>query len=337
MAESLAVGRKVAMGIAEEVTYNTPVAPTLWLPVEPGADVKRIVKIIETGVLQSGRLARKENLAIGAFGAEFNIPMPWPVNSTAALTLLKHLFGKITTTGAVDKSHVFEVNPLGTFIGLTVTKHNDNHQMTASGCKIKSCALSAKINDVARMVFSGVGANAVAAAVSGTPSITMLASYPFWTFDKITAEWNSVPLALSGIDITFSNELFDGDEASYGLGSSERQVLRSGMFTIEGTLKRRFLNDNSGNTQSKFFDVASVSTHYPLEITLASGIGIDVADYTVAIVLDEVHCEQPELSTDAGILMETIKFKGQCDGTTAGVSMTVIDTSATPATATGVD
>ena len=337
MAATNAIGRKVAMGFAEEVNYNTPVAITNWLPVEPGADIKRSIQVIEANVIQQGRMARKDNIAMGITGCEVNIPMPAPVIGTDIL--LKHLFGKVVTTMyAEEYTHTFTVNPAGLFTGLTFGIHRDNHMLTASGVKLKSMALAAKVNDFLRMTVAGIGASVVDAAVTGTPSISNLATYPYWTFDKITATWNSIALPITGIDLTLTNELFDGEEASYAMGSQNRQLLRSGMFGVEGTIKRRFLNDNTAETQSKFWDVAEAITHYPLAITLDSGVIIESAlTYKMTITIDEAHCEIPEVSTDAGLLMETIKFKGRFDGTTSGVTIETLNNSDIPVTATGSD
>lgn len=341
MAATNAVGRKLAIGIGEESAYNTAVSPSIWLPVEPDSDIKRSVNVLEASVLQQARMNRKENIAIGTKGASVNLSMPWAVTSGAGVTtLFKHLFGKVTTSGVSDSAytHTFEVNSSGLFIGLTVVRHKDNHQLTASGVKLKSCGISAKVNEICKLKWEGVGGTIAAAAVTGTPAVSLLAGYPYWTFDKITATWGGNSLALTGAEITLANELFDGEEQSYSLGSAERAMLRAGMFSCEGTITRRFLNDGTSEYSSKFFNVATATTHYPLVLTFASGVLIGASStYQMTLTIDEAHCEEPELSTDAGLVMETIKFKGRFDGTTSGVTLVVIDNSATPVTATGAD
>jgi hypothetical protein len=331
------VGRKVAIGAGEETTYGTPVAFTEWYPVTPDAMMKPIVNSLETGRLAQSRSVNKADTAVGTKSVEVEFGGAFPVQGHGVL--LKHLFGQVTTGNVADSAytHTYVVNPLGTFFGLTINRQADAFMETAAGCKIKSINFACKVNDFLRYKVSMVGKSYTPAAITGTPSTTLVAAHPYWTFVQGAFTYGGT-VAISGIDFTMSNELFDSEDAAYQIGSATKTALRCGMFTCEGTIKRRLTADGGSSIQTKFYDAADAKTYAAAVLTFTSTTKIGSSSvYTLTITLDEMELDVPEVSSEAGIIMETIKFKCRFDGTTSPVTIAVIDALATPATATGTD
>jgi hypothetical protein len=332
------VGRKVAIGAGEETTYGTPVAFTEWYPVTPDAMMKPIVNSLETGRLAQSRSVNKADTAVGTKSVEVEFGGAFPVQGHGVL--LKHLFGKVTTPAVADTAytHTYEVNPLGTFFGLTINRQFDAYMETAAGCKIKSMAFSCKVNDFLRYKCSMVGKSYTPATITGTPATTLVAAHPYWTFVQGAFTYGGTTYALTGADWTIGNELFDSEDAAYQLGSVTKTQLRCGMFTCEGTLKRRLAADGTSSIQSKFYENADAKTYAAGVLTFTSTTKIgSTSVYSMTVTFDEMELDVPEVSAEAGVIMETIKFKCRFDGTNTPVGIVVIDALATPATATGTD
>jgi hypothetical protein len=334
----MGVGRKVAIGAGEETAYGTGVAITEWYPVTPDASFKLVQNHLESGRLNQVRTVNKLDTALGTSKVEVEFGGAFPVQGHGVL--LKHAMGKVTTGNIADSAytHTYVVNDPGLFIGLTLCRHFDIYQETAAGCKIKSLAFEAKVNDYLRYKLAAVGKSLTPAAVTGTPSTTLVAAHPYWTFAQGAFAYGGSSFVITGIDFTIANELYDSEDAAYQIGTATPVQLRTGLFTCEGTIKRRLLADGTGSYQSKMYEAAAAKTYAAGVLTFTSTTKIGTSSvYTMTVTFDEMELEVPEFSSEAGIQMESIKFKCRYDGTNSPLTIAVVDAVATPATATGTD
>ena len=149
-------------------------------------------------------------------------------------------------------------------------------------------------------------------------------------FQHATFKMDTVATPITEIDLEFTNDLEEGDDKSFVLGSTTRALLPKAGHGVTGTVKRRHAAD--GTNISKFYTKFLSQAPAALQLTFTNPSD---ADYTMVINLGvcKYQGKTPEAS-DKGLVMEEIPFEA-LDLNLSTSSIVITDEVATPASATG--
>lgn len=187
-------GLAAQLGIAEEITYGTFVAPARFhefISESIKFDRKRIAsKAIRAGRRTLHRWAAGTQKVQGSIVLE--------VAAQGFGLLFKHLFGGIVTTGTNPYTHTFTPGTLtGKSLSMQVGKPDDGGVVRSHsylGCKLTGAELRARIDEYAQMTVNVYGAH------EDTGQTLGVASYPA-TLSPFVFTSGSVTLAGSGFDV----------------------------------------------------------------------------------------------------------------------------------------
>lgn len=141
------------VGWKTEAAYGTPVVPDVFMPVL-GADLSIVEGYLRSEAIRAGR--HTQNPArLGARVVSGSVEMELP--NTSIASLLKHLFGAVSTTGAGPYTHTFTPGSvLGKSLTLQVGVEDAGgtvRPFTASGVKPGDWSLSCNVGELAKLSF----------------------------------------------------------------------------------------------------------------------------------------------------------------------------------------
>lgn len=211
MSEAM-IGWNAYAGLAEEVTYGTPVAATHWLGIAraeftPQLD-KSPVPLLSSGVAAFHNARDHALLAHDLSGSLETIPM---YDSKPFLLLLKHCMGSVATTGSGPYTHTFLLDETGAPVALTAELLHGSHSSLNeaelyAGCRPASWEMEFNARSYGRFTAQMIGRSAAGfSAPSDTPV------YP--TGEEIhgahvgTLSWNSLTLTLTRFGVRVDRSL----------------------------------------------------------------------------------------------------------------------------------
>lgn len=331
----MGLGYTLVMWLKEAATYGAVedmAAGTRYvLPVRANPTLEKTIARIRTEHMRGVAGMQQAEDATGLVSAGGGLSGVVPCKGDFGI-VLKHTTGKVTTGAPVGGvyTHTYHwTNKL--FPGLSASLIKADASYNYHGCQVKNTSLSAKVGGALEWGLDLVGSDEAVVAAITAPSINaLLTSSPYWLFKHGTFEIDDVVEPITEFKIDFANELGEGDEQSYALGSEKRQLLPRLGYGAGGNVKRRHDKD-SGET-SKFYAKFLSGAAAKLEFIF---VNPDDADYTFKITLGAVHFDGKSPNpTDKGLVFEDIPFTAY-DLNLSTSSIVVTDEQAGPATAEG--
>lgn len=206
------IGMNAILGLAEEVTYGTPVTPDHWLPIlrhsiQGSADI-RPVPYLGVANNEAYHTERDSVLLSSSVGGDVETCACY--DSTAFLLLLKHAMGAVTTTHpATPYIHTFSLDTDGV-VGLTgrtvqgsqITDRAENW----NGLVVNQLVLSVDAGGWMGAVASLIGrASGGPVTLSGTPAFA--AAEEVLSHQGSTFAWNGHTPTLRSLKLTINNNL----------------------------------------------------------------------------------------------------------------------------------
>ncbi|WP_267909537.1 phage tail tube protein [Micromonospora coerulea] len=231
------------LGMAEEITYGTAVAPVRFLEmVKEG--IKGKYERIDSEAFRAGqRVLHKDRFQPNPKGAEGDIDLEG-MDSTLGM-LFKHSMGAFSSAAPVGgfTTHTFTVGDLkGKSLTVQVGRVDNTgtlYPFTYEGGKVASFELSNAVDGVLKAQFSldfeketiGAGAGAYAAS---TPTYTTTGQ--LFTFVGGTVDVGGAPFGVSDVSFKGDNQL----KTDRWLSTGKREPLEEGMREYEFELKGEF-------------------------------------------------------------------------------------------------
>jgi len=290
------IGQNIAIGIAEETVYKTPVSPpTHWLNHTGDGSLDKKPEIKMSNAITGYANAR--HAAIGANSVTGGIT----VEASAELlpVFLKGALGNIATVDNLDGTytHTFRVNDTTSYYSdyylpsFTIEENTDGIAQRTAGAKIENLKLSANVGD---FVTAEATIKAVSKEAMGTPSTVVypdIAPLMFLTgsvYEGAAATAGSADLTppvglnvladIKSFDLEIANTFGENRTISSGADVNEHKRTKN---EIKLTAKLVFndidmYNDYISGTQKRFW------------LKLAFGNDIVVFDLP-NVILDEVN------------------------------------------------
>lgn len=226
MSEAM-VGWNAYLGLAEEVTWGTPVSATHWLPVissafEPSL-TKEPVPFLSSGL---SAIAVPRDHAVIAYDLTGSIETVPVYDGKPFLLLLKHCMGSVSTAaaGAPPYDHTFLLLENGAPVGLTVEQLHGYHSSLDlgeqyAGCRPGSWELEWDARSYGRFRCQMIGEDA-----TGMQAATDTPTYP--TAEEShgahvgTLSWNSLTLTLTRFGVRVDRSI--GPRAKLGTTKTDR-------------------------------------------------------------------------------------------------------------------
>lgn len=243
------------IGWKTEVTPGTAVTVDTFLPIR-SEDIKQNINYLDTQTISARKVLRLTKQGAKSIEGGFTTELP----NTDIATLLKHMFGTVTTTGVGPYTHTFTPADL-TGDSLTVqvgrpASDGTVHPFTYAGCKISDWTISAATGEIATLECSLLGMSETTGTALAAASYDA-AWEPFvFTEASLTIAGTSAgtvrDLSLSG-----SNAV----ELRHRLGSANsKQPLEIGLRTYDGTVTTDFDDLTHYNMFVNGTEAALVST-----------------------------------------------------------------------------
>lgn len=243
------------IGWKTEVTPGTAVAVDTFLPIR-SENIKQNINYLDTQTISARKVLRLTKQGAKSIEGGFTTELP----NTDIATLLKHMFGTVTTTGVGPYTHTFTPADL-TGDSLTVqvgrpASDGTVHPFTYAGCKISEWTISAATGEIATLEVSLLGMSETTGTALAAASYDA-AWEPFvFTEASLTIAGTSAgtvrDLSLSG-----SNAV----ELRHRLGSANsKQPLEIGLRTYDGTVTTDFDDLTHYNMFVNGTEAALVST-----------------------------------------------------------------------------
>lgn len=312
-----AVGTQVALGIAEESTYGTPVAPTsTWFEILNESARFTPTFLASQGLRRGTRnLRRGSRRVVSARGAEGTINLE--VSQAGFGLLWKHLLGVETAdTPAVGDT----TWAMGSLQGLSLTVQKiladealtNVETYTYHGGKITGATLSLSVDQILQAQFNLDFEDEDRAGDSGTAAGTpTYGTSELYTFLGATLNVGGSPLANAlSFSVTVENNL-----------NTSRFYLGSNGLKAEPTP-----NDFpavSGQIVAEFDDPADLYAAFEANTALAfSAVFADTSSNQLTVSVPEIRLtgDTPQVSGPETVQV-TVPFEGFYDGTNPGVSI----------------
>jgi hypothetical protein len=342
----MAYGFEQSLWIKESGTYGTAedmsVGTRPVILCRPNIALAKTVERIQTGHLRAaGASIQSAEDIIGLESVAGNISGIVPVGQSVSgspdtsgfLVLLKHLMGKVVTTGsATPYTHKFYWYDKF-FAGFSLAHNLCGATYVYDGMQVQSLKLSGKIGGPLEYTYSLVGKTerqiTAVTAVESQPGYNVVP--PYWLIQHVTAKIDTVAIDLTGIDYEFANELESGEDKSYNLGAGSRSCLAKSGHTVKGTFSRRHKRDSTN--VSKFYAKFLSGANASLEINLAHPN--DPSNFSGKIILPftKLMGKTPEAS-DRTWVMEEAPFEAFTLNDATNY-IEILDSAPAPVTATG--
>jgi hypothetical protein len=319
------------LGVAEEVTYGTYVAPTLFYEFVSEKITLDLGKIYGKNV-RSFRFQRSNRVRTYVKQAKGEVT--FGVATTGFGLLFKHMFGAVSTTspGApkpLEKVHTFTPDPNGLKgkslswqVGRPEALTGVVVPFSYPGGKINSWELSAKLDDILMLSLSNDF------KTEDTAQVLTAASYSASPGALLTFVDGSVTVGgstyfVKGISVKGENNLAVDRR---GLGNVKREPLASGELGITGSLDCEFEGLTNHTSLRNGTTAQLVLTFSYGEIDAGQSNPFKIV---VTIPLIEFTGDPPTVD-GAGVVQFPLKFKGLYNGTNPLITLEYRTTDVTP-------
>lgn len=202
-------GLDAQLGVAEEVTVGTYVAPTRYVDFLSESLSLDVDRIESEGIRAGRRVLDAADWAPGAKTVSGDVSFN---ARTRDLGLwLKHAFGGVSTSGAGPYTHTFTPGDLFGK-GLTVQVGRPDASGTVQpfsylGCKVSSLTLSTSVGELVEVSASLIGRDESTAQALGTAAYT--ASSTLWTFVHGALTIGGTATPVESLELSIENGLQD--------------------------------------------------------------------------------------------------------------------------------
>ena len=223
------------LGLVTEVTPGTAVTVTKFFPIR-SENIKHNIDYIDTQTISARHTVRLTRRAIQSIEGGFSTELP---NTTLA-TLLKHMFGAVSTAGAGPYTHTYTPGDLtGDAMTVQVGRPASSgtvHPFTYAGCKVSNWTIAATVGEFATLEVGLIGMSETTATALATASYDT-AWAPF-TFREAAVSIAGSTVATAR-DFTLSGT--NAIENRHRLGSATSlQPLQIGIRDYSGTVTTDF-------------------------------------------------------------------------------------------------
>lgn len=231
----MAGGAAGQLGLVSEVTPGTAVVVTKFFPIR-SENIKQNIEYIDTQTISARHVTRLTKRATQTIEGGFTTEL---ANTTLA-TLLKHMFGAVSTSGAGPYEHTYTP---GTLTGKSMTvqvgrpaSDDTVHPFTYAGCKVANWTINASVGEYATLEVGLMGMSEVTNVALATASYD--AAWSPFTFREAS-------LSLAGSSVASVREVTlsgtNAVETRHRLGSTTSlQPLQIGVRDYSGTIVTDF-------------------------------------------------------------------------------------------------
>lgn len=223
------------LGLVTESVVGTIVTPTKFFPIR-SENIKQNIEYIDTQTISARHTVRLTRRATQSVEGGFTTEL---ANTTIA-TLLKHMFGTVTTTGVGPYTHTYVPSDLtGDSMTVQVGRPASTgtvHPFTYAGCKVATWTIAATVGEFATLEVGLIGMSETTATSLATASYDT--SWSPFTFRDAT-------LSIAGVsagtvrDVTLSAT--NAIERRHRLGlATSLQPLQIGRRDYTGTITTDF-------------------------------------------------------------------------------------------------
>lgn len=225
------------LGFKSESTVGTPVTVDQFVPVLPGASVKADITRLDSKGIRAGRRVLTKWKA----GAQrFSGSIPLELSNQPTATLLTHMFGSVSTTGAGPYTHT--ATP-GTLTGKSLTMQlgvpdtgGTVRTFTTAGCKIPSWEIACNVDEIATLTLEVMGmTQATDTALASASYATGISPFVF-TEGSLSIAGTEVATVKS-MSLTANNNLTD---RFFMNSATSSEPLENGMAEYGGSLTAEF-------------------------------------------------------------------------------------------------
>jgi hypothetical protein len=300
------------------------------LPVRPDVSIALTQERIETQhILETSMLQGTENiLGLATVGGSFSGIVPCKGSFGY---LLKHLCGKVTTTGPAGAKYTHVYNFYDkVFPGLSIAVNKGAASYVYDGCQIKSMKFDLKPGAGLTYTCAVTGRSQRTYAAITSPSLSILSADAYWICKSVIVYIDGVATSMTGVEIEYTRALEEGEDKSYNLSTLYRASLPSNGMAATVNFHRVHSKDGDASA-SKFHDKWRADSVVSIEITFAHPTD---ADYSVTIHLYLKVVKADPVHDNVGLLMET----AECVAVNMDLAQTLItitDEASTPTSATG--
>lgn len=314
---ALKSGMNSSLGVVDEVTYGTYVAPTRWVPHVSSPLDHTIDRIESEGIMAGRRVLDADQWAAGNIGVK--VPLGLELYDKTIGLFFKHMFGGVVTTGSGPYTHTFTPGDLtGKFftaqIGTPNTTDGTVHPFSLLGCKIPSWELGLKAGEKATL-----GIDVIAKTVTTAQSLAAV-SY---------ATGIGLGMTFVGASVTLAGSAYKTEEMTLS-GDNGLEVERRfiGDQTIDEPLEAN-LREYKGMLNSEFFDLTAYNrfvngTTAALVLALAKGTATATATMNVRFDGDAPKVE------GRGLVKNALPFKCIGDTDAAAITFVLVNGDSTP-------
>lgn len=317
-------GTQATFALFEESTYGT----------DPGSPAGQVLYASSFGLAKSQNRQNSNVLTASRGRVE---PYLGNVNVAGTLateigaesmgTILKHLMGANTTTGANPYSHAMTIGDLPTSLLLEVDYGSNisgtGRYVKYNGCRLNSATFDFPTEGACTASFDVVGAQATLASTPLDASLTDNGHTTFSSFSAAIEEGGSSIATVKSVNLQVANEL--DQQAGYVIGGGGvRGNLPEGFSSLSGTLVAVF---DSVSLMTK----ALGDTETSLKVTLSRGDGLGSAgNESIEFFVQQMKYEPttPPVNGPEGIEI-SLPFFAYKSGADLGLAITVKNAVAT--------
>lgn len=237
--------------------------------------------------------------------------------------LLKHIFGSVTSSGAVAPyTHTFKIDSLP--VGMTFEKQFTDLSVAKyfqyTGCKVNSFKLTARTEGMIDCSVNLMGKKEVVSGESFDSVATDLGHTPFDSMDASIAEGGSELAIVTEIDFTLENGLDGGNYVIDRTG--QRRSLPAGTSRVSGNVRAVF-------EDVTLYNKAINNTETSLTVSFTKGVGTGESagneKFTLQVPELIFSPNAPVVSGPAGVVVE-LPFEGYYsnDGNASAMLVTLL-------------
>lgn len=228
-------GAEAQIGWKSEVTPGTAVTVDTFLPFV-SENIKNNINYLDTQTKSARRVLRLTKQGSKGITGGFTTELP----NTDIATLLKHMFGAVSTSGAGPYEHTYTPDSLDG-LGLTVqvgrpASSGTVHPFTYAGCKVANWTISADIDAIAQLQVGLVGMTEVTATALATASYDSTWEPFVFTEASMTIDGSAVGTVRSG-SLSCDNAV--NPRIRWGSGVS-KEPTQNGLSSFTGTVTTDF-------------------------------------------------------------------------------------------------
>ena len=233
----MAGGATAQLGLKTEVTPGTAVTPDIFIPFK-SENIKQNITYHDTETLSSRRTVRATKRGAQRVNGGFTTELP----NTDVATLLKHMFGAVSTDGAGAPvyEHTFTPGDLtGDAMTIQIGRPDATgtvRPFTYAGCKVSNWTISADVDALVQLEVGIIGMTETTATALATASFDATWEPFVFTEASLTVA-GGAESAVRSVSISADNMV--QDRIRLGSGFS-KQPLEAGVRPYTGTITTDF-------------------------------------------------------------------------------------------------